>query len=283
MRFLTVSIFLLGSVMSTMAFAQKPLLTFFTADVNGTYFVMGADIEKACPMFSIHVESTEGSLANINFLIKSPVVEMGHRFAMVQRDVLTIIPQNARKNKLKEITTIFNEEIIVIVNKKSKIESLSDLHNKRVSVGLPYSGNWVSANIIKNKMQIKWLAVEKPVNESILEVLTGELDAMFLVSGTPNKMLRDISPSMNAYIKIIPITNTFKMYSPATINEDAYEWQNNTINTVSTEAVLITANDVPDAVANEVLICINASVKELRKYGHRKWREVEILKRVKNE
>lgn len=283
MRLLIGGLFLLGSICTPFAYAEKPLLTLFTAVPNGTYHEMGQDIAKACNDFKILVEPSAGSIENINLLTQTPVTTASYRFALVQKDVLHILPERIRSHKIQEITQLFNEEIVIVVNRKSGIATVTDLKNKKVSIGLAQSGNWVSANIIKHTLKLNWTSIEKTASESILEVLTGEIDALILTAGTPNKILADISGTMRQHIRILPVAPMLDIYAPAEINAGVYDWHNTPVETISTYAILISAQDVPHTVRSSFLKCIKKNLGGLQKFGHPKWKEVKLSKRIKNE
>ena len=256
--------------------AEKPQITLFTAAVDGTYQKMGKDLQLACNTLSIDVMPSEGSLQNVNSLIKDPVIELGYRFAFVQHDVLSVLPKTVQ---IVTVLPLFIEEVNIIANKQSQISTLHDLQNKKVSIGLQGSGNWITANIIKNSLGIRWINIERSTPESILEVLSGEIDAMILVSGTPNKMLADISGSMSKYIKLIPV-EAIPAYSTSIINKNTYQWSDISIKTIATRAILISASDVPVKIQSRLIECMRANLPALRKFGHPKWQEVTIHKRT---
>jgi TRAP transporter TAXI family solute receptor len=258
----------------------KPLYTVYTGFQKGTYALIAEDIQKACPQFQINVEPTQGSLANINALIAPPVIKNGHRLALVQKDALDAILGSEPKAKTvyKMVMPFYSEEITIIANKKSGIKTLKDLNGKRVASGLPGSGMWFTANTIRNALNIKWLQVDRLPEESILLVLTGEVDAMLIVGGSPVRLFQELGQSMAERILMIPITETEfeKVYQPARIPALTYLWQDYPVETKATQSILIAAADVPDNAIKEFNSCLAKNLSAIKKFGHPKWKEINF-------
>lgn len=271
--------------LSVGALAAKPLYTIYSSSPKGTYHVIASDIVKACPQLDIQIETTQGTLDNMNALITLPMVKSGHRFGFVQEDATIAIFGSAPKAKqlFKKIIPFFEEEVIFVVNKKSKISSLSDLNGKKISIGQAGSGIWFTANNIKSVLGIKWGAVEKSPEESILLVLTGELDAMVVVGGNPLRILDELGPKMQERISILSVDEPRlePYYGKGVIKKETYLWTPNDVKTLSTRSMLIAATDVPDEAIEKLTGCLATNLPQIRKYGHKKWMEVKIPTKTK--
>lgn len=250
----------------------NPLYTIYTGTPKSTYKTIGDDIANVCPNFQ--VETTQGSLDNINALISEPIIKTGYRFALVQEDVLeTILATRTVRLSVKRVRNLYKEEILLIVNAKTNINSVSDLYNRSVAVGTPGSGIWFTANKIRAQQKVSWQANEKSVEENILAVLLGQVDAMFFVGGSPNRILDELGPKNQERIRLIPITSP--TYSNTVVTSDNYLWVTYNVPTITTSAVLIAAGDVPESAINDVMGCISKQLPKLRKTGHKKWAEVK--------
>jgi TRAP-type uncharacterized transport system substrate-binding protein len=113
----------------TFAAAEKndlPLLTIYTASAQGTYYQIASDLKRVCSKMNIQVIMTDGSLDNINQLIRDPVMKAGARFAIVQGDVLTSVMNSEAKIKglIKQDQPLYNEDISILVSKNSNINRL---------------------------------------------------------------------------------------------------------------------------------------------------------------
>ena len=257
---------------------SKPLYTIYSGFPKGTYINIAEDIARACPKFQINVEATQGSLQNINSLITTPVVKNGYRLAIVQRDALEAIIGTEPKAAgiYKTITPLYSEEITIIVNKNSNIKTLADLNGKKVASGLPGSGIWFSSNTIKNALSIHWLQIDRTPEESILLVLTGEIDAMVIVGGVPVRLFQELGKTMSDRISMLKITapELEKEYTRVVIPPGTYLWQDYPVETKATQSILIAAADVPDGAIKELKSCLITNIPSIRKFGHSKWKEI---------
>lgn len=268
-----------------LGFAQaKPLYTIYTGSQKGTYFKIAEDIVKACPAFEINIEQSQGSLQNINALITAPVVKNGYRIAMVQEDALAAIIGSEPKAKsvYKDVMPLYAEEITVIVNNKAGIKTIKDLQGKKVAGGLPGSGIWFTSNVIRTALNIRWLQVDKSPEESVLLVLTGELDAMVVVGGVPLRLFQELSKPMSERITMIPITATEleKIYVSSRVPASTYLWQDYPVDTKATKSLMIAAADVPDRAIKELQTCLAQNLSSIQKFGHPKWKEISKNKLI---
>lgn len=258
----------------------RPIYTIYTASPRGTYYKIAEDIRRACNNLNIQIENTDGSLDNINHLITPQILKTGHRFALAQNDVLTsLFGSDANVKQLVQIVLeLYNEDINILVNRASKIESLKDLDGKRVAVGTITSGVWFTANAIKNQLGINWIAVETAPEESILSVLTGEIDAMILVAGHPVQMFSELSARMRDRVKLLSLKDAGlnRKYSTSRLPEWTYLWQPEIVELKSTKSVLVAAKDVPTDAINDLLSCVKSNEAALRRWGHPKWNEVKF-------
>lgn len=275
--------FILFSVIEAHA-ETKPLYTIFTGPVKGTYHQVAEDMVKACPQLNIQVQPTEGTLANINSLIKPPPFISGNRFAFVQEDALTMVAQNVANDKIyKTVSAMYSEEIMIVVNNKSGISKVTDLTGKKVSVGLPGSGSWFTANLIKKKLDLKWAVIQNSMPESMLQVLTGEIDAAIIVGGIPLQQFQELGKTMSERVSIIPLSSTQldKIYKTKIIPAKTYMWVNNPVETKATQSIMIAAHDVSDNTIKEFKSCLVKNLPAIQKFGHPKWREISPLLRQK--
>lgn len=271
---------LAADAVSAVSADPRPIYTIYTASQRGTYYKIAEDIQRACINLNIQIETTDGSLDNVNHLITPQILKTGHRFALVQVDVLTSIfgSEPRAKPLVQVILELYAEDINVFVNRMSKIETLKDLENKRVAIGVAGSGVWFTANAIKNQLGINWVAVERSPEESILGVLTGDIDAMILVAGHPIRMFSELSARMQERIKLLSLKNTNlgRRYLISRLVERTYLWQPEIVELRSTKSVLIAAKEVPAEAVAELLSCIKSNEVALRRWGHPKWNEVKF-------
>jgi TRAP transporter TAXI family solute receptor len=243
------------------AFADvKPLYTIYTASPKSSYQELGLSIRGACPSLNIQVQSTKGSLDNINQLIQEPIFKTGYRFAFVQNDAMAAISASEPKLKklVKPIMGLYPEDITILVNKESGINTLPDLQGKRVSVGLPGSGSWFSSTLIRGQLGITWTSIERSQEESILDLLTGNLDAAIVVGAHPITLYAILGSSIQSRVKLINLTDTELnvLYSSSILPAFTYKWQTAQIVLRKTNSNLVASLDVPKDAINKLSQCI---------------------------
>lgn len=276
------SLFLVAALM--MGPLQKSLATesytLYGGFQKGTYSVISQDTRKVCaPEIDVNVESG-GSVSNLNALINAPVTKNGHRLALVQKDVYdTVISPIQGQKPVKLVLPLFQEEILVLTNKSKNIKNISGLHGRKVAAGLTTSGMWFTSSIVERSLGIKWLNIERSPEEAILLLLTGEIDAMFVVGSHPLRLFQELPASFSQYVDVLDISDVpalSKVYPEQTvIPANSYIWQKSAITTKSTTTYLIAAQDVPDRAVREIKSCITNNNPALKKMGHPKWKTLQ--------
>lgn len=260
--------------------AQKETITIYTGAQRGTYFQFGQDIRRVCPAFDVQVIETNGSLDNIAALVSKQPLRTGHRFALVQTDVLQgVIGEEARIQGVMDVVMpMYQETVTILVNRNSKIASVYDLVGKRVAVGSPGSGVWFTATAIKTSLGIEWIQIEKSHAESILALLVGSIDAMVMVAGHPFSSYVELPISMKNVVGFIPLTDPRldKLYSRAVLPIGMYIWQTESLETLSTRSLLMGSKGIPASVTKDLIKCIIKGEAELRRWGHPRWNEIKF-------
>ena len=260
----------------------RPLYTIYTASARGTYYRFGEDLSRACSNLNVQVISTDGSLDNINHLIQPQAIRTGYRFAFVQNDALTSVmgTEPRARNLIKPIMTMYPEDITVLANTGSQINSLKDLDGKRVAVGVVGSGIWFTAATIRAQLGINWIPVERSPEESILAVLVGDVDAMVMVGGHPVKLFSELGSYVKDRVKLVNMTDgeLNKLYNISKLPSGTYLWQDQTVELRTTRSAMIAAADVPQSAVDALVACVSTNISELRRWGHPKWADVQLPK-----
>lgn len=232
--------------------------------VGGNYFVLGELVggiishpsgSLACGeggtcgvpnLQSLNI-TTSGSLANLSQLEKGSI-----QSGFIQSDIAywayTGTGLFANKDKqagLRAIASLYPEAMHIVVRKAANIQSISDLADKRVSVGARKSGTLNGARLVLEayKLSEDDMQTEYLNNQQSIEKLTaGELDAMFFLVGVPAPGL-DVLFDNSEDFALLSIGQTeqqsiFKKghyYSPYTIADTAYA------NTAATRTISVYA------------------------------------------
>jgi len=208
--------------------AQEAGLSFFrigTGSTGGTYFPIGGllanlisnppgsrpcDKGGSCgvPGLIAVAQSTEGSVDNVR-RIAGGEIESG----LSQADVAfwayngtgVYVDQDAVAD-LRLIANLYPESIQIVVRRDSGIATVSDLRGKRVSLGQSASGTLVDALIILSAFGLSEEDIEPfyvhpgPSGDLLRE---GEIDAFFIVAGTPTNAIADLSRELP--VELLPL------------------------------------------------------------------------------
>jgi TRAP transporter TAXI family solute receptor len=260
------------------ALSQPPVITLLTEYPDGTYSVLARNIKQVCPHLDISIVETEGTLKNIAQLTTTGIIR-GSRYAFVQSDVFNSLRLSSAKH-LPVVLALYPEEMTVIVNKSAKIKTVRDLAGKKVAIGVRGSGTWVSANTLRQKLGVTWTALELSPVDSIIRLLTGEIDALVIVAGHPVKLFQELSETTKHRLTFIPITqqdvDTF--WDIGKIQANTYPWQRAEVPTLATRSLLVAAADADTTSTSALVSCIKLNADALRKLGHPKWNQIPLTK-----
>ncbi len=228
-------------------------MTMGTGSPTGTYYAYGGIVgQYITNNAGVHVNavSTGGSKDNIQG------IDVGdYQLGTVQSDVMHYAWNGTRSfeedGKIESFRTVAGlyAEAVQLVTVNPDIKSVSDLKDKKVSIGAPGSGVYFNAVDV---LAAAGLSVEdvKPqyqnFDESADALKDGKIDAAFIVAGAPTPAITELSMS-NSNVRIVPIDgdianklmqdNTF--YSVYKIPAETYKNQTEEISTVTVKATLI--------------------------------------------
>ncbi|PTW52159.1 TAXI family TRAP transporter solute-binding subunit [Rhodovulum kholense] len=281
---------LAGLVAAGPAFAQQFEKNILTGGPTGTYIQFGRDIARIageCGL-TLNVRESAGSLENFVGVRQRSFTQFG----IVQSDVLEYLrtyasndPEIARTIAGVRIAfPLYNEEVHLLA--RSNIGSLADLAGKRVAVGVEDSGTYVTATLVLDLTEVAAERVTIGPDESLRQLLAGEIDAFFYVAGAPTKLFQDPRISADRF-HLLALTDPVlqAVYTPATIAADTYPFQSDPVEAVAVKAVLMTYEyqigkngyhrascDAVRSISHLVL----AKFAELKETGHPKWTQVDL-------
>ncbi len=201
--------------------------------------------------------TTAGSVSNLNQL-REKVSETG----FVQSDIAywahtsTGLYTNKEKmGELRAIASLYPEAMHVVVRKDSQITDISQLIDKRVSVGARKSGTLQSARLILSayKLSEDDMETEYLNNHQAIEKLkAGELDAFFFTVGAPAPALEQLFNDSDEYLLLSigkeqqkEIFKQGHYFSPYKIAENTYK-NIPEIHTFSVYALWLTTTDADE-------------------------------------
>ena len=174
------------------------------------------------------------------------------------------------------------------------------MQGKRVAVGEPGSGTWLTAMNILQLTGVKpGEMLNVPPLQGVTAVLKGEADAMFYVAGKPVSLFTKVGnlitkpefAAMLANVHFVPLDDPrlLREYQPAQISPADYDWLAEKIPTVAVKAVLMSFDFSGKQSPYFVQRCqqlatlgqaIRGHLGQLQQSGHPKWKEVKLDEKV---
>jgi uncharacterized protein len=275
----TKTIFLLLVIVNFFNCNQKIQFKFQSGFEGGTYFKIGESL-KTLDSFQIESSISKGSQDNINAVHKGLV-----DFSIAQLDVLqnTSLGDPNIKEKVKVLFPIYAEEIHLIT--KKDINFITDLKNKKISIGDSESGTKLTSIIFLNYFGIDSDSselIEKDYALSLKDISEGNLDAMILVAGTPITLLKDLGPEISDKIHLISfekeklanIKNSNLVFQRSEIPASTYSWEVKPIETIQVQSVLICRSDLPEDTVVKFVKTIWKN-KDSLSTQHEKWKKLD--------
>jgi len=272
-----------------------------TGSKTGTYYQIGLNLAKyvapdAC--INLKVLNSNGSLDNAFKLNSTNNI----KFAIVQNDVLQELKKLAEEgNKkatklvqnLRVITPLYNEEIHIIANANSNINTFGDLRDKKISIGKEKSGTAMTSYLLYKELFGEELkkARTQPLDEALKDLEEGHIDAIVKVAGQPvMRLSKKMTKDSEKYIKLLSYNeknsahNPISSYYSAEIKGSSYKWIENDVPTLSTKSYLITynyTNKREKKYIKKFVKSLKAKLSYLKRQAtndlntpHLKWREV---------
>jgi TRAP transporter TAXI family solute receptor len=217
----------IGGAESRRAAAQEETRFFRigTGPTSGDYFSIGGVIANAIsnppgsrpcdsggscgvPGLIAIAQTTQGSVQNIE-MIANKSLESG----LSQCDIAfwAYSGKGMYRNKppldgLRAIANLYQESLHIVVRADSKIESISDLRGKRVSVGERGAGTRATALLVLNAFGVserKFVGQQLPIGKAAEQLRDGKIDALFVVGGPPVRALAELVQS--ADLRLLPV------------------------------------------------------------------------------
>jgi hypothetical protein len=241
--------FFFGSFFTANLLAREEL-RILTASRDGVYFNAAKEMKEILkPNFKLIISSSSGSFYNIQKLGNGQA-----ELAFAQSDALYLYITLGKSiaNRCLVVAPVQFEFIHVLVKRKSDIETIKDLKNKKIAVGRKFSGSWVSSYLIMHsendtKFENNPNVLTIPLEEATERLLRDEVDAIFvtIIKGAP--VLKDFFSKYGDRIKLLSLGNDFsfsqllvnRYYSIRNIKKGTYEGQDQEVYTAATPSFLL--------------------------------------------
>jgi TRAP transporter TAXI family solute receptor len=266
---------------------EQDFLGIITGDVKSTAHQIGMDLKALVTRSNIHlaVFSSRGSVENIYAVYQRP----GNHMGLVQSDVLAFVGKvdsdprlKLIANKIKWVYPLYNQEVHLLG--KAEIHSFSDLDGRRVAIGHPESGTYLTSRLIFEMAGVRpRQMVAIGGSQALAALKAGNIDALLTVDGFPVEPLA-LKVTQADGFHLIPITQDIirSFYPASRIPAGTYPWQAADVDTVSVMALLVAydfRNHHCNTIGN-VAWLIKENLDWLRFNGHPKWKSVDLSKPV---
>lgn len=279
-----------------------------TGAAGGTYFPIGGLIANAIsappgsrsceeggacgvPGLVAIAQSTNASVANVTG-VQNGTMESGLASADIVYQAVNGEGQFEKKyDKIRVIANLFPEHMHLVLPKGTKLDGIKDLKGKRVGIFSAGSGTQVAVlellkiyGITKSDIQ----AAETNAQQSADRLADGQLDAFFVVGGSPLAGIAQLAATKGmelydltdeeraAFLKAVPY------YYDDVIKAGTYEGQANDIKTVAVGAQWVVGADVADDLVYEITKALwNDNSRSLFDAGHAKARDIQLSSALK--
>ncbi len=269
-------------------------LYFVTGGPMGTYYAVGqvmADVLN--PLLSdsaLTLESSGASRANLEM-----IEEGDAQLATVQNDVMyyaftgTSLFEDEEPFKNFSAVAGLYDETIQIITCDENIKSVSDLKGKTVSVGDAGSGVEFNAKEILEAYGLTFddiTVVNASFGDSAEDLENGEIDAAFIVSGTPTAAVEELAESKKISLvqlddeHIASLKKNYDFYAETVIPAGTYKDVDADAVTVSVRATLVASNEVSEETVYEILKALFDN-KDALVEGHAKFESLKAEDAVK--
>ena len=201
--------------------------------------------------------NSNGSLDNINLLLDKKA-----EFALTQVDMYysAKLGNAAIAKDISILLPVLQDEIHLLVN--PSIKKVQDLKGKKIAIGHSVSGIKATSISVLRLSGIDFSeieALELGPEEALPKLLNKEIDAVFVVSGLPVKILSELPENSSDKIKLLSFENSVldqikadnKVYQKSIIPANTYNWQKEKVDTLQVQTDLIARKDLSkDKVSN---------------------------------
>ena len=243
--------------------------------IGGTFFSVGNALAKVMSKYTWVKAKTEPTGGGIDNLIKVDEKKFG--LGITQSDVaLQAYTGTGRFDKkhanIRAICGAHSLDMQIATLAKNRIESISDLAGKKVSLGAPGGGSrWVSELILQKYGldESDYQPVYLPYSKAVSAMKEEKVAAVFFLSGGPSNSLLDLSES--TAIALIPldenilqeIVGQHHYWTVSEISANTYVNQTEPVSTLGITCILITHKNASNNTVYEIVKSIMEHTDEI--------------------
>jgi TRAP transporter TAXI family solute receptor len=251
--------------------AEKFNLLFASGSVAGTFYPLAGAIaqvwNKNIPDLNVTVTASGASLENIR-LLGTKKTEIGlamNDVAFYGYNGLEFFQaKNEKYTNFSAIGNVYPDTVQLFCRKDGSIKDIADLKGKKVVVGMPGSGNEISARQILGLYGIDY-KTRKDLNPLYLNYAEAAdqfkdnlVDVCYFMVAVPNGAIADINV-MNPVqflgfddAMFAKIKKTYPLYARAEIPANAYRGQDKPVQTIAVYSSIYVSNDLPENIVYQM-------------------------------
>jgi TRAP transporter TAXI family solute receptor len=264
MRWLTIVLMSCALIAGGWSFAEAQKgrkIIIGTGSISGIYFSYGTALAKITssgqPELPLSVVATRGAVDNVDLLKRQKI-----HLAIVQSDIADFafhgnMGFKERHPDIRSIGALYPEYVQIVLRAESPVRTFTDLKGLRVHFGA--SGKGIKTNLVQimELYGMKDGDVEAryyPYLEGAWHLKQGNLDALVVVAGVPNRVVTELAAETPVKLlsldegKLARVTSRYPFLITAKIPANTYKGQGSEVKTVAVKAILITTASLPDDV-----------------------------------
>jgi len=241
------------------------LISVGTGGINGVYFPLGGAICRQIEAgrkdhgFRCMVESTEGSVSNINGVLSGDL-DLGLAQGDAQYTAVKGLGpfKDRPQPKLRTLFSLYPELFTVVARMDAGINRLEDLQDKRVYAGELGSATHAIADLVFGSLDVK-PRYAKPASMSAAELAAAlcenRIDAFAVIAGHPNASVQQAANSCATNIVAVagPVIDRLLSEHPflarASVPGGIYRGAERAQTSFGVFATLVASADLPEATA----------------------------------
>ncbi len=246
--------------------AKKQEVILGTAGTAGTYYVVGAamgkEISQNSELIEVVVQSTNGSMENIN-LVNSGEIQFGMSNSDGVYHAYNGVGTYADigKQNIKGLMSLYMSAGQMVVKESSKIDSFVDLKGKKVCLGPPSTTIIEMSKAIlresgidpENDIQAFYLSFD----EGLTKLTDGDIDATFFVAGTPTAALMNAASTQSLKLLSVDddvleaIVSEHPYFEPHIIKGGTYKGMDEDVQTLKLMTNIFVKGDLEEDIVYE--------------------------------
>ena len=252
---------------------SKPVIRLMTGTPGGGFYPLGQSLAAAYRS-DVDVDHREspGSVNNV-VALQTGRADVALAYADVAYFAFagTLEGHPERFDRLRGIAVLQRAPVHLVARAGSGIADVAGLRGKRVGVGTQGSGTALTAALVLHAFGIDPTSVRTEqlrYDEAAARLLSGQLDAMFVIGADPIETVR---LAANSGARIVPLTGPpierlrkeYPFFSPVVIRAGLYPGHSDPIHTIGVENILLCRSDLDEELVHDLTARLFASLRTI--------------------